>query len=129
MDYIFITRPFWLELNVPKSIVRAKYKEFFGENDCSIESRTEAIELLSKIIGSIQDKMVLRIKCENTNLTIKNLYKILDECFHFYMRQKDARHEMSVLNVSTSSIGDTFEQNRNMSRNVIDAVNLWISYF
>ena len=60
MDCIFMTRPFWLELNVPKSIVRVKYKEFFGKDDYSIENRTEAIALLSKIIGSIQDKMVLR---------------------------------------------------------------------
>lgn len=126
MDYIFMTRPFWLELNVPKSIVRAKYKEFFGENDYSIENRAGAITLLSTIIGIIQDKMVLRMKCENINLTIKNLYKILDECFYFYMRQKEARHKISELNVGTASIGDTFEQNRNMSRNVIDAVNLWI---
>lgn len=126
MDYIFMTRPFWLELNVPNSIVRAKYKEYFGENDYSIENRVEAISLLSKITGSIQDKMVLRMKSENINLTIKDLYKIFDECFHFYIRQKDARHEMSGLNVSTASIGDTFEQNRNMSRNVIDAVNLWL---
>lgn len=126
MDYIFMTRPFWFELNVPNSIVRAKYKEYFGGNDYSIENRAEAIALLSTITGSIQDKMMIRMKCENINLTIKDLYKILDECFHFYIRQKNARHEMSGLNVSTASIGDTFEQNRNMSRNVIDAVNLWL---
>lgn len=73
--------------------------------------------------------MINRIKCENINLTIKNLYKILDECFHFYIRQKSVRHEMSGLNVRTASIGDTYEQNRNMSRNVIDAVNLWLENF
>lgn len=33
---------------------------------------------------------------------------------------------MTVLNVDNASIGDTFEQNRNMSLNVIDAVNLWL---
>jgi len=121
-----MTRSFWSELNVPKSLVKAKYKEFFGENDYLIENRIEAIMLLSKITGNIQDKMVLRMKSENINLTIKDLYKIFDECFHFYMRQKDARHEMSELNAGAASIGDTFEQNRNISRNVIDAVNLWI---
>lgn len=73
MNYIFMTRPFWSELNVPNSVVRAKYKEYFGEKEYSIDNRVEAIALLSTVTGSIQDKMILRMKCENINLTIKGL--------------------------------------------------------
>ena len=57
---------------------------------------------------------------------IKDLYKILDECFRFYLNQKKARKKLTELHVNNGDIVETFERNRNISRNVIDAVNLWL---
>lgn len=54
------------------------------------------------------------------------MYKILDEAFHFYIRQKEAQNELCNLNVRDAGIVDLFEENRNKSCNVIDSVNLWI---
>lgn len=125
-DYIFMSRPFWLEMKVPMNLVKRKYREAFGDVERIIETRSEAIPLLSQITGQFQGKMVTRLKDENVNAVIKDLYKILDECFRFYMRQKEARHKLVELKVNDSGIGDVFEENRNMARNVIDSVNLWL---
>lgn len=125
-DYIFMARTFWIEMNVPMSLVKWKYREAFGEVERTIETRSEAISFLSQITGQFQEKMVTRLKDENVNAVIKDLYKILDECFHFYMRQKEARYKLVEMKVNDSAIGDVFKENRNMARNVIDSVNLWI---
>jgi len=58
------------------------------------------------------------MKSSNICFLIKDLYKILDEAYHFYYRQKEARNELVKLNVRDGGIVDTFEQNRNKSRNV-----------
>ena len=70
--------------------------------------------------------MVLQLQGETACYLLKDLYKILDEAFHFYIRQKEARKKLSELNIQDESILDVFEENRNKSCNVIDAVNLWI---
>jgi hypothetical protein len=123
--YIFSTRTFWLELNVPKHIVRQKFTEYFGVSDRCLEDRGEAIPFLLKILKGLQKKMISRLKSEDSITVIKDLYKILDECHHFYIRQKKARQKMVEQNVS-APIGDTFESNRNISRNIIDATNIWL---
>lgn len=126
MDYVFMTRPYWLELSVPQSVVSEKYIEYFGDEYIEICTRKDAVEYLLKITGKIQEKMVLQLKGDKANFLLKDLYKILDETFHFYLRQKKARKKLAELNIEDSSIMDVFEENRNKSCNVIDAVNLWI---
>lgn len=79
-----------------------------------------------KVTGKIHEKMVLQLRGNEECCLLKDLYKILDEAFNFYMRQKKARKKLSELNVQDESIFDIFEENRNKSCNVIDAVNLWI---
>jgi hypothetical protein len=121
-----MTRTFWQEMNVPMRLVKQKYTEFFGTEKRTIDSREEAVSFLSPITGKIQEKLVSRMKTENVNSVIKDLYKILDECFRFYMRQKEARHKMVEQRVSSSEIVDTFGTNRNIAMYVISSVNLWI---
>lgn len=62
----------------------------------------------------------------NTCNLVKDLYKILDEAFHFYIAQKKVRHEFVTHNIQDENITDVFEENKNKSRNVIDSVNLWL---
>lgn len=124
-DYIFMTRSFWLEMQVPNALVLRKYKEYFGEEKQTITESADAVAYLSAIIGGLQDKFVKRLQTDNPKNTIKDLYKILDEVWHFYFNQKEARHELGKLRAN-SDIEDTFAANRNMARNVIDATNLWL---
>lgn len=70
--------------------------------------------------------MINSIKNENACYLIRDLYKILDEAFHFYIRQKEARKKLCELNIQDASILDVFEENRNKSCYVIDSVNLWL---
>lgn len=121
-----MTRPFWYEMNVSMNLVKQKYAEYLGEEETVIEKRSDAVSLLSRITLQIQELMVQRLKTENPSVVIKDLYKIFDECFHFYMKQKEARKKLTELRINDSSIGDTFEENRNMARSVIDSVNLWL---
>lgn len=125
-DYVFMTRPYWLELSIPQSVVREKYIEYFGSENIEISTRKEAVDYMLKITGKIQEKMVTQLKGEKACCLLKDLYKILDEAFHFYLKQKEARKKLIELNVQDSTIMDVFEDNRNKSCNVIDAVNLWI---
>lgn len=126
MDYEFTTRPYWVELCVPHRVVSDIYKEYFGGNNIQLSSRETASAFLLKTTERIQKKMILQLQGEKASYLLKDLYKILDEAFHFYIRQKEARKILSDLNIQKGSILDVFEENRNKSCNVIDAVNLWI---
>ena len=125
-DYIFMSRSFWQEMNVPNMIVNQEYRKYFGVDEIIIDNRKEAIAYLGPIAGQLQDKFMKRLSEKNTKEFIKNLYKILDEVWHFYYSQKEARKELSKLKTSNNSIEDVFNINRNMARNVIDSVNLWL---
>ena len=125
-EFLFISRPFWLEMNAPLRLVREKYRSYFGDSDVVIEDRTDAISRLTLIVDKLQMQMVDRLKTENPNSVVKDLYKILDESFHFYIKQKKARAKLIELGINSGDIGETFERNRDMVRNVIDAVNLWL---
>lgn len=54
--------------------------------------------------------MVSQLKSENACYLVKDLYKILDEVFHFYLRQKDARKKLIELNVQENSILDILKK-------------------
>ncbi len=126
MDYVFMTRPYWLELSVPQNVVSDRFKEYFGNDIVELSTRKEAVDYLLTVTGKIQEKMVLQLQGDKASCLLKDLYKILDEAFHFYFRQKEARKKLSELNIQEESILDVFEENRNKLCNVIDAVNLWI---
>lgn len=108
-DYVFMTRPYWLELSIPQSVVREKYIEYFGSENIEISTRKEAVDYMLKITGKIQEKMVTQLKGEKACCLLKDLYKILDEAFHFYLKQKEARKKLIELNVQDSTIMDVFE--------------------
>lgn len=57
MDYMFMTRPYWLELSIPQRVVQDKYSEYFGDKILELADRKEAIQFLSSITTKIQSKM------------------------------------------------------------------------
>ena len=126
MEYVFMTRSFWKEINVSEKKVRQLYKAYLGTKDLHISSRDDSIKYLSGITSKIQAEMTNEFKNNNPEKSIKDLYKILDEIYHFYFRQKEARSQMVEAGINSGELIDVFSENRNMARNVIDSVNLWI---
>ena len=123
--YVFSTRSLWLELCIPNSLVKKCFIENFGRSNKTLD-KPDAKILLISIVDNLQQKFVDRFAKQSTHASLTELYKVLDECYHFYKRQKEARVEMKKINVAGSDIGDAFEVNRNICRNIIDATNLWL---
>ena len=126
MEYVFMTRSFWKEINVSEKRVRKLYNAYLGTKDLHISSREESIKYLSGITSKIQAEMTNEFKNNNPEKSIKDLYKILDEVYHFYYRQKEARSKIVEAGINSGEIIDVFSENRIMARNVIDSVNLWL---
>lgn len=123
---VFMTRPFWIEMNVPQSIVLKIYKEYLGTASMIITSRAESIEYISPIVNRLQKEILDWIKATNTNQVIKDLYQIFDKCFGLYIAEKEARKQLVELNIADDDILDAFTCNRNMAVNVLNSVNLWL---
>ena len=126
MEYVFMTRSFWKEINVSEKKVREIYFKYLGHEELHISSREDSIKYLSGITLKLQAEITSEIKSNNPERTIKDLYKILDEVYHFYFQQKEARSKLVEAGINNGEIINVFSENRNMARNVIDSVNLWI---
>lgn len=57
---IFMTRPFWNEVNVPQSLVLKIYKEYLGTKNMIITSRAESIKYLQGNLISEDGTSVIR---------------------------------------------------------------------
>lgn len=123
---IFMTQPFWNEMNVPQSLVLKIYKEYLGAKNIITASRSDSIDYILPIVNRLQSEILDWIKSMNTNQVIKDLYQIFDKCFGLYMAEKEARRKLVELNISDEDILDAFNCNRNMAVNVINSVNLWL---
>ena len=126
MCFIFQTRPFWKCMRVPTSKLKNRFKTFFGANDVEVNNRNDAKKLLLNIVTTIQNEMIDRIQKENSYDMFMKLYYIFDEVHAFYLDEKEARAELSKINVDNKGAFDIFEENRNIMRNIIDACNIWI---
>ena len=122
---IFSTRIIWLELGVPERLLREKAKHYFGSDTGRIDTE-QSINILKRVSGEIQEKMVRELAENDARTILAKLFKILDETYHFYLREKIARVQLSRFGVGDASIVDTFAKNRNISRSIIDATYIWI---
>ena len=125
-NVIFMTRSFWDEMSIPQNIVRGIFNFYLGKNNQLIESRTQAVVWLTKILDSIKEELIQWLKKTNSNQAIKDLYLILDKCFRFHLAQKEARKKLVVLNITHEDILNTFSENRNIALTVISSTNLWL---
>ena len=105
---IFMTRPFWNEVNVPQRLVLKIYKEYLGTKNMIITSRAESIKYISPIVNRLQREILDWIKSTNTNQVIKDLYQIFDKCFRLYITEKEARKQLVDLNISDDDILDGY---------------------
>lgn len=120
---ITMTRPFWLEMNVPLETVKKEYLKYFLHESVYYENISEATDYLKEIINNIQCDLIKWEKKKNAKNVIIDLYTIFDKCFRFYIDQKRDRIEFVKYNINPI---ETYEINRNMSLNVISAINLWL---
>ena len=125
-DYVFQVRPFWDEMNVPKQKVERRYQKFFGKENLTIENRQEATSLLLHVVTELQNEILKYLKNSNPKATAKMLYKILNDTYSLYMKERNAREKLSEFPMSGTDIEVTFRQNVNVERNIIDATNLWL---
>ena len=123
--FLFQTRSFWKIMNIPHAVISKKYKEYFGE-DKEITDRKEAISILRGITENIQNKMVFRIKNEDTYAMLFKLHYIFDEVHSLYLIEKKERLEIVKQNVDATELLDEFIKNSQIERNIIDACNIWI---
>lgn len=123
---VFHVRPFWDELNVPKQKLESRYKELFGTENLTIEDRQQAIKLLLSVVTQLQNKILNRLKTNNPNATAKILYRILDDTYTLYTRERESRERLSTFPMADADMEIAYRKNANIERNIIDALNLWI---
>ena len=126
MCIMFQTRAFWKCMRVPTNKLKNRFEFFFGTKNLEISNRNDAKNLLLNVVTTIQNEMVDRIQRENSYDMFMKLYYIFDEVHAFYLAEKEARAELSKINIDNQSVFNTFEENRNIMRNIIDACNIWI---
>ena len=107
-------------------MLNEKFAKYLGENNRTICTCEEAILFLNPIIESIQHAFIDQMKNETSYEFISKLYAVFNKCFSIYMEQKQTRKKLVDLNITESTLLDTLEQNKNISLNLINAVNLWL---
>ena len=75
--YVFGTRDIWLELNVPKMLLREKTSEYF-EGKKGLLCSDVAIALLLRLTGNIRQKMLCALEAHDVRVTLLDLIKILN---------------------------------------------------
>ena len=126
MCMFFQTRPFWRCMRVSDKKLKNRFEEFFGKSEIEITERDKAIKLLLNIVSTIQERILYRLKNENSYDMLMKLYYIFDEVHSFYLSEKEARVKLSELNIDNPSVIDTFIENRDIMRTIIDSCNIWI---
>ena len=126
MFMFFQTRPFWRCMGVSDEKFKNRFEEFFGQSEIEITERDNAIKLLLNVVSTIQERILYRLKNENSYDMLMKLYYIFDEVHSFYLKEKESRVKLSELNIDKPNVIDTFIENREIMRNIIDACNIWI---
>ena len=126
MFMFFQTRPFRRCMGVSDEKFKNRFEEFFGQSEIEITERDNAIKLLLNVVSTIQERILYRLKNENSYDMLMKLYYIFDEVHSFYLKEKESRVKLSELNIDKPNVIDTFIENRDIMRNTIDACNIWI---
>lgn len=124
--YAFESVPFWKAMRISSEIPKRRFTELFGAEKRNMETPEDAIEFLCPLVEQYQEKLYEHIKKYNSSEVIKNLYRILDECYQYYICQKKARIKLRDIGVRDVEIYNEYGDNRNIAMNTLSAVNLWI---
>ena len=124
--FSFVSRSFWDDVEISREMVKKTFIEYLGENNRTITTCSDAIIFISPIIDRLQKLFVNWMKTENASIVIGKLYYIFNICFNYYISQKNQRKELVELNISDSEIVQVFDQNKNITLNLLVSVNLWL---
>ena len=89
MFMFFQTRPFWRCMGVSDVKFKNRFEEFFGQSEIEITERDNAIKLLLNVVSTIQERILYRLKNENSYDMLMKLYYIFDEVHSFYLKEKE----------------------------------------
>ena len=123
---MFMTRDFWDERRIPRELIHTKFVEYLGKSNRTIESPQDARNFISAIIDHLQNRFISQMKKEGSSLFISKLYSIFDWCFQTYISEKDDRKTLVTLNIEGSCLNETLEENKIISLDIINAINLWL---
>lgn len=122
---IFMTRSIWLDFEISASRREKNIKLLFGEKRV-IKDREKAIDCLHEVLNKLNEKMLQRISNEDTYDLLFRLLAVFSRVFEYYLAEKQAREEIVNLNIRNDELLETMIANRNISRSIIDACNIWI---
>jgi hypothetical protein len=124
--YTFISRSFWDEMGISHKLLSQSFAEYLGAENRRIINRSEAISYISPIIEQLQKSLIEWMNNENTHIVVSKLYCIYNKCFIYYMSQRKQREALVQLNISDDDVIQSFEENKNISLNLLTSINLWL---
>ena len=123
---MFQTRPFWLQFSVPLSLVREKFLFYFGDEGIEIKDLEKAHSIIFKALTTSQERILERIKDHGALDSLLKISYIFGEVQSYYFSEKGARKKLVKSHISDKELVDTFEENRDIMRCILDASNIWI---
>ena len=123
---LFQTRPFWIEFRVPLSLVREKFLFYFGKEEIEIKDLEKAHSIIFKALTTSQEYILKRIKDHGALDSLLKISYIFGEVQSYYFSEKGARKKLVKNNISPKGLVDTFEENKDIMRCILDASNIWI---
>lgn len=113
-------------MGISREILSQSFAKYLGPKKRKIINRSEAISYISPIIEQLQKTLIEWMNNENTNIVVGKLYCIYNKCFIYYISQRKQRETLVQLNISDDDVVQDFEQNKNISLNLLTSINLWL---
>ena len=126
MCMIFQARSFWLQFRIPISFVREKFLFYFGNEETEVKDLKEAHRIIFNALKTSQDLIFKRIEDSGALDSLLKISYIFGEVQSYYFSEKGARRKLVKNNISQKGLVDTFEENRDIMRCILDASNIWI---
>ena len=126
MCMIFQARSFWLQFRIPISFVREKFLFYFGIEETEVKDLKEAHSIIFKALTTSQERILKRINDHGALDLLLKISYIFGEVQSYYFSEKGARKKLVKNHISDKELVDTFEENRDIMRCILDASNIWV---
>ena len=117
----FSTRVFWNVAGVDQEPLFVKY---LGENK-TINNIEDSQRYIKPILDNLTTEIMTIIQTANTDLIIKKLLYLLDKTSIFYYTDRITREKITT-NITLGDSSIPFEENRNITISIINALNIFI---
>lgn len=126
MCMIFQARSFWLQFRIPISFVREKFLFYFGIEETEVKDLKEAHSIIFKALTTSQERILKRINDHGALDLLLKISYIFGEVQSYCFSEKGARKKLVKNHISDKELVDTFEENRDIMRCILDASNIWV---